>query len=189
MPNRKTETQESSRLKEISEARTQHAEEMQATFGAARLAQQELQGHSVSASEDVSSTVVPAEAVAGSVTASQGADVQEELVQEEPVQAESEVEASESQAADQDQEKVEASASAEPEVVTVPARAHGSRIAALARARMAGGGSAAAGKSTVRDVIASRTVGGVSASVKQAISDRLSKGRSAGKAKLPRVVG
>ena len=184
MPTRKTKTQESSRLKEISEARTQHTEEMQATFGAARLAQQELQGHSFSAIEDVSSTVVPAEAVAGSVTASQGAGVQEE-----PVPAESEVEASGSQAANQDQEKVEASASAEQEVVTVPARAHGSRIAALARARMAGGGSAAAGKSTVRDVIASRTVGGVSASVKQAISDRLSKGRSAGKAKLPRVVG
>ena len=170
MPNKKTKTQSAASLKEIGAARAQHAEEMHATYGAARLAQQELQGRpvgSVEADKEVSVSAAPV--------------ISEEPISTEPVTVEA-VEPGSVEAVEP--------VSVEPvEPISVAEAPRSSRIAALARARMLGGGSASAGKTTVRDVIASRTIGGVSASVKQAVSDRLSKGRSAGKPKLPRVVG
>lgn len=153
---------------DIAAAREKHATDMQVTFGAAQLAHDELQAKAVSldnASQEDQSVV------AQSVS-------QEPISEGAPATSDGVV------AAEPDAGSVQGEAGA----VDGAEKPRESRIAALARARLLGA-SEGSGIMSVRAAVASRTIGGMHGSVKEAIADRLSQRSRVNGPRRPKVIG
>lgn len=152
----------------IAAAREKHAADMQATFGAAQLAHDELQAKAVS-QENATQEDQPVVAQAAlQEPTSEGAQVTSDGVV----------------AAELDAGSIQGEAGA----VDGAEKPRESRIAALARARLLGA-SDGSGVMSVRAAVASRTIGGMHGSVKEAIADRLSQRSRVNGPRRPKVIG
>lgn len=153
----------------IAAAREKHAADMQATlFGAAQLAHDELQAKAVSqesASQEDQSVVAPS-------------------VSQEPISEGAPATSDGAVTAEPDADSVQGEADA----VDGAEKPRESRIAALARARLLGA-SEGSGVMSVRAAVASRTIGGMHGSVKEAIADRLSQRSRVNGPRRPKVIG
>ena len=163
----------------IAAAREKHAADMQATFGAAQLAHDELQAKAVSqeSASQEDQSVAAQSVVAQSVS-------QEPISEGAPATSDGVVTAE----SDAGSVQGEAGAGAGAGAVDGAEKPRESRIAALARARLLG---ASEGSSvmSVRAAVASRTIGGMHGSVKEAIADRLSQRSRVNGPRRPKVIG
>lgn len=157
----------------IAAAREKHAADMQATFGAAQLAHDELQAKAVSQEN------------ASQENASQeDQPVVAQSVSQEPISEGAQVTSDGVVTAEPDAGSVQGEAVA----VDGVEKPRESRIAALARARLLGA-SEGSGVMSVRAAVASRTIGGMHGSVKEAIADRLSQRSRVNGPRRPKVIG
>lgn len=152
----------------IAAAREKHAADMQATFGAAQLAHDELQAKAVSqenVSQEDQSVVAPS-------------------VSQEPISEGVQVTSDGGVIVEPDAGSIQGEAG----TVDDAEKPRESRIAALARARLLGA-SEGSGVLSVRAAVASRTIGGMHGSVKEAIADRLSQRSRVNGPRRPKVIG